>query len=69
MNLNFIQLKTNSYIYIKKDIIIEIYINDIKIIDFIIIKYQSIYHKFIKYINIEMKDFIKNFLNINIIYN
>ena len=69
MNLDFIQLKTDFYIYIKKNIIVEVYVNDIKIVDFIITKCQLIYHEVVKYINIEMKDFIKSFLDINIIHN
>ena len=69
MSLDFIQLKTDSCIYIKEDIIAEVYVDDIKIVDFIMTKCQSVYHKFTKYINVEMKGFIKSFLDINVIHN
>ena len=69
MNLGFIQLEINSCIYIKEDIIAEVYVDDIKIIGSIMTKYQSVYHELAKYINVEMKDFIKSFLDINVIHN
>ena len=69
MSLDFIQLKTDSYIYIKGDIIAEIYVDDIKIVGSIMTKCQSVYHEFVKHINVEMKDSIKSFLDINVIYN
>ena len=69
MNLDFIQLEINFCIYIREDIITEVYVDDIKIVGSIMTKCQSIYHELAKHINIEMKDFIKSFLDINIIYN
>ena len=43
INLEFIQLEIDSYIYIRYDIIMKVYIDDIKIVDSIIIKYETIY--------------------------
>ena len=69
MNLGFIQLETDFCIYIREDIIAEVYVDDIKIVGSIMTKCQSVYHEFAKYINVEMKDSIKSFLDINVIHN
>ena len=69
MSLDFIQLETDSCIYIRGDIIAEVYVDDIKIVGSTMTKCQSVYHELAKHINVEMKGSIKSFLDINVIHN
>src|SRR5947207_3776516 len=69
MSLDFIQLEIDFCIYIKEDIIAEVYVDDIKIVDSTMMKCQSVYHELAKHINVEMKGSIKSFLDINVIRN
>ena len=69
IELGFIPLETDSYIYIRDDIIMEIYIDDINIMTPIMKQYQAIYEELKSHINIESKGSIKNFLDINITRN
>ena len=68
-HLGFVQLETNSCIYIQHDIIMKIYVDDINIIDLIILKCETIYKELTQHMKIESKGSIKNFLNIDIIHN
>ena len=69
MSLDFIQLEIDFCIYIRENIIAEVYVDDIKIVGSIMTKCQSVYHELAKHINVEMKGFIKSFLDINVIRN
>src|SRR5208282_6700509 len=69
VELEFIQLETDSYIYIRGDIIVEVYVDDINIVDPIIEKYETIYQELTQYINVKSKGPIKSFLDIDIIRN
>ena len=69
IGLGFVQLETDSCIYIRGDIIAEVYVDDIKIVDSIIVKYEVVYKELAQHMKVESKDPIKSFLGIDIIRN
>lgn len=69
IKLGFVSLETDSCIYIRDDIIVEIYIDDINIVAPIMEQCQVVYEELKSYIKIESKESIKSFLGINITRN
>ena len=69
VGLGFVQLETDSCIYIRGDIIVEVYVDDIKIVGPIMAKCEAVYKELAQHINIESKGPIKSFLGIDIIRN
>ena len=69
IDLGFVQLETDSCIYIRHDIIMKVYVDDINIIDPIIVKCEAVYKELVQYMKVESKGSIKSFLGIDIIRN
>ncbi len=59
----------DNCIYIRDDILLKIYVDDINIVDSIKDKCNIIFLELFKYLKIQDKDLIKNFLDLNIIHN
>ena len=62
-------METDSYIYIRDDIIVEIYVDDINIVSPTMEQCQAVYEELKSHINVESKGSIKSFLGINITRN
>ena len=58
IGLGFVQLETDSCIYIR-DIIVEVYVDDIKIVGPIMAKCEAVYKELAQHINIEFKGLSK----------
>ena len=69
IGLGFVQLETDSCIYIRDDIIAEVYVDDIKIVGPTMAKCEAVYKELAQHINVESKGPIKSFLGIDIIRN
>ena len=65
VGLGFVSLETDFYIYIRRDVIIEVYIDDIKIVASTMEQCQMIYEELKSHLKIESKGSIKSFLGIN----
>jgi Reverse transcriptase (RNA-dependent DNA polymerase) len=69
VRLGFVQLETDSDIYIRGDIIAEVYVDDIKIVGPTVEKCEEVYRELAQHIKVESKGPIKSFLGIDIIRN
>jgi hypothetical protein len=69
IGLGFVQLETDSCIYIRGDIIMEVYVDDIKIVGPTMAKCESVYKELAQHVKVESKGPIKSFLGIDIIRN
>ena len=69
IDLGFKILEMDNCIYIRDDILLKIYVDDINIVDSIKDKCNIIFLELFKYLKIQDKDLIKNFLDLNIIHN
>ena len=69
VGLGFVSFETDSCIYIRHDVIIEVYVDDIKIVASTMEQCQVIYEELKLHINVESKGPIKSFLGINITHN
>ncbi len=69
IGLGFVQLETDSCIYIRGDIIAEVYVDDIKIVGPTMAKCEAVYKELSQHMKVESKGPIKSFLGIDIIHN
>jgi Reverse transcriptase (RNA-dependent DNA polymerase) len=67
--LRFVQLETDSGIYIRGDIIAEVYVDDIKIVAPTMQQCEEVYKELAQHIKVESKGPIKSYLGIDIIRN
>ena len=69
VSLGFTVLETDTSIYIRGEIIIEVYVDDIKILRPNKDTCYSVYHKLCKHFKIQDKGAVKSFLGLNITRN
>jgi hypothetical protein len=69
VGLGFVALETDSYIYTREDIILEVYVDDIKIVGPTKERCDAVYQELAQHIKIESKGPIQSFLGINVIRN
>jgi hypothetical protein len=69
VGLGFVALETDPCIYIRNDIILEVYIDDIKIVGPTMEKCNAIFNELAQHLNIESKGPNQSFLQINVIRN
>ena len=62
-------LETDSSIYTRGDIILEVYVDDINIAGPTIDKCYAIFHKLSRHLKIQDNGHVKSFLNLNVIRN
>jgi transposase InsO family protein len=69
VGLGFIPLETDSCIYIRGDIIMEVYVDDIKIVGPNKAKCEAVYQELSQHVKVKSKGPIKSFLGIDVIRN
>ena len=69
VGIGFVALETDPCIYVRRDIILEVYVDDIKIVGPTKEHCDAVFKELAKHVNIESKGPIQSFLGINIIRN
>src|SRR5438552_12904926 len=69
VGLGFQVLETDTSIYVHGEIIIEVYVDDIKILGPKQEMYYEVYHELCKHLKMQDKGPVKSFLGLNITYN